>query len=133
MNKPIRVVIVDDEPDAVTSIELIIKEFNPDLQVVGTSNIIDNAWEVIKETEPELVFLDIDMPRGSGFDLLERFPIRKFEVIFITAYAKYMEKAKNYHSFDYLLKPIDIDIFNQTIARFKAHIEKEGIIVFKMI
>lgn len=133
MNKPIRVVIVDDEPDAVTSIELIIKEFNPDLQVVGTSNIIDNAWEVIKESEPELVFLDIDMPRGSGFDLLERFPIRKFEVIFITAYAKYMEKAKNYHCFDYLLKPIDIDIFNQTIARFKAHIEKEGISVFKMI
>jgi len=133
MNKLIRVAIVDDEPDAVASIELIIKEFCNDIEVVATANLIDKAWDLIKSTEPDLVFLDIDMPRGSGFDLLERFPIRKFEVVFITAYAKYTERAKNYGTFDYLLKPIDIDLFNKMIERFRIHLNTNGITPFRRI
>jgi YesN/AraC family two-component response regulator len=56
MNKPIRVAIVDDEPDAVASIELIIKEFCNDIEVVATANLIDKAWDLIKSTEPDHVF-----------------------------------------------------------------------------
>ena len=133
MNKTLRVAIIDDEPDAVASIELIINEFNKNVEVVATANTIDKAWDLIKATEPDLVFLDIDMPRGTGFDLLERFPIRKFEVIFITAYSKYLEKAKQYGAFDYLHKPIDIDVFNQSVERFKAHLDRDGITVFRMM
>jgi len=133
MNKPIRVAIVDDEPDAVASIELIIKEFCKGVEVVATANLIDKAWDLIKSTEPDLVLLDIDMPRGSGFDLLERFPIRKFEVVFITAYSKYTERAKNYGTFDYLLKPIDIDLFNKMIDRFRLHLNTNGIKPFRRI
>lgn len=75
---PFKVVILDDEPDAITAIELIINEFCPQLTIAGTANMIDTGWDIIRSTEPDLVLLDIDMPRGGGFDLLERFPIRKF-------------------------------------------------------
>jgi len=118
---PHKVIIIDDEPDAVISIELIIKEFCPELEVVGKVHMIDQAWEMIKEKEPDLIFLDVDMPRGNGFDLLERFPIRKFDVIFITAYSRYEEKAKNYGAYGYLQKPIDIDVFQKIIAEFSAY------------
>lgn len=133
MNKPIKVVIVDDEPDAVKSIELIISEFCKDIEVVATANMIDKAWDLIKATEPDLVFLDIDMPRGTGFDLLERFPFRRFGVVFITAYSKYVGKAERYGAFAYLHKPIDIDLFNQTVERFRQHLDGGQSQVFKLM
>ncbi|MBS4058747.1 MAG: response regulator [Bacteroidetes bacterium] len=116
---PLKVFIVDDEPDAIISVEIIIRDFCPDLQVVGKANTIDDAWDLIKETQPDLVFLDIEMPRGSGFDLLERFPIRKFDVIIITAHVRFKDKAHEYHSFYTLEKPIDIDLFLKTIQDLK--------------
>lgn len=131
--KTLKVAIIDDEPDAIATIELIIKEFCSDIQVVAKANLIDQGWEIIRDTEPDLVFLDIDMPRGSGFDLLERFPIRKFEVIFITAYSKYEERAKQYGAFDYLNKPIDIEHFIKVIERFRMHLEKFGHTSFRLL
>lgn len=99
---PFKVVILDDEPDAITAIELIINEFCPQLTIAGTANMIDTGWDIIRSTEPDLVLLDIDMPRGGGFDLLERFPIRKFEVVFITAHSQYLPIANRFEMFDYL-------------------------------
>lgn len=128
----LKVAIFDDEPDAVAAIELIIKEFCTQLEVVATANLIDQGWELIRETEPDLVLLDIDMPRGSGFDLLERFPIRKFDVIFITAYSRFEEKAKVYGAFEYLLKPIDIEGFVEVIQRFSAYKAKHPQSQFKL-
>ncbi len=83
-----------------------------------TANMIDQAWEKIKQTEPELLTLDVDMPRGSGFDLLERFPFRRFDVIFVTAFSKYRDKARRYGAYDYILKPVDIERFTSIIDRF---------------
>lgn len=131
MNK-FKVAILDDEPDAVAGIELIIQEFCPQLEVVATANLIDKGWELIRDSKPDLVLLDIDMPRGSGFDLLERFPIRKFDVIFITAYAQFEEKAKAYGAFEYLLKPIDIDGFVSVIQAFIEHKATKGNPNFKL-
>jgi two-component system, LytTR family, response regulator len=131
--KTLKVAIIDDEPNAIATIELIIKEFCSDIQVVAKANLIDQGWEIIRDTEPDLVFLDIDMPRGSGFDLLERFPIRKFEVIFITAYSKYENRAKQYGAFDYLNKPIDIELFIKVIERFRTHLEKFGHIPYRLV
>lgn len=127
-----KVAILDDEPDAVAGIELIIQEFCPQLEVVATANLIDKGWELIRDTKPDLVLLDIDMPRGSGFDLLERFPIRKFDVIFITAYARFEEKAKAYGAFEYLLKPIDIDGFVSVIKAFIEYRAIKGDQSFKL-
>ena len=115
---PFKVVILDNEPDAITAIELIINEFCPQLTIAGTANMIDTGWDIIRSTEPDLVLLDIDMPRGGGFDLLERFPIRKFEVVFITAHSQYLPIANRFEMFDYLLKPIDLDMFTAMVERF---------------
>jgi two-component system LytT family response regulator len=116
MNK-LKTIIIDDEQDAVTSIKLIIEEFCPNLIVSGTANLIDDAWELIKNTNPDLIFLDVSIPRGTGFDLLERFPIRKFDVIFITAHTKYEDKSAVYGAFAYLQKPIDIDEFTSAVNK----------------
>lgn len=119
--KPLKVILIDDEPDSLISLEIILQEFCSDsLLIVDKVPMIDEAWDSIKTHQPDLIFLDIDMPRGNGFDLLERFPIRKFDVIFITAYGRYEEKAKVYGAFDYILKPIDIDLLTQSIDRFIA-------------
>ncbi|MDY0077110.1 MAG: response regulator [Bacteroidales bacterium] len=119
--KPYKVILIDDEPDSLISLEIILQEFCADsLLIVDKVPMIDLAWDSIKQHQPDLIFLDIDMPRGNGFDLLERFPIRKFDVIFITAYGRYETKAKAYGAFDYLLKPIDIDSLRQSIDRFIA-------------
>lgn len=111
----LKTIIIDDEPDAIISIELVIKDFCPDLTVVGRANLIDDGWELIKNLQPDLILLDIEMPRGDGFDLLERFPIRKFDVIFITAHSNLKEQAAKYESFCILEKPVDIDVFQQII------------------
>ena len=128
----LRVAIIDDEPDAIASIELIINEFCADIEVVAKANIIDLGWEIIKETEPDLIFLDIDMPRGSGFDLLERFPFRKFDVIFITAYSKYAKRTQEYGAFHCLFKPIDIDLFVQVVNNYRLFAKENPGRVFKL-
>lgn len=119
MNK-IRIGIVDDEPDAVALIEMIVEEYCKLGEVVMSANTIDQAWELIKQSEPDLLILDIDMPRGSGFDLLERLPFRKFEVIFVTAFSKYYHKAQRYGAYDYLFKPLDIERFIAIIERYHS-------------
>jgi two-component system LytT family response regulator len=128
----IRIGIVDDEPDAVALIEMIVKEFCKQAEVVMTANMIDQAWEKIKQTEPELLILDVDMPRGSGFDLLERFPFRRFDVVFVTAFSKYREKAARYGAFDYLLKPVDIERLAAVIERFGNSKDSRSKLPFKL-
>jgi two-component system LytT family response regulator len=130
---PYKVILIDDEPDSIISLEIILQEFCANsMLIVDKIPMIDAAWDSIKKHQPDLIFLDIDMPRGNGFDLLERFPIRKFEVIFITAYGRFEDKAKAYGAFDYLLKPIDIDSLRQTIDRFIAFREANPQQTFKL-
>lgn len=113
--------IIDDEQDAITSIELITKMFCPEIDIVGTASLIDAAWELIKKTSPDFIILDVYMTRGSGYDLLERFPIRKFDVILMSAYTINEVKAKTYGAFYGLQKPIDIDLFVITLNRLIEH------------
>jgi len=130
---PFKVILIDDEPDSIISLEIILQEFCSDqLVIVDKVSMIDKAWDSIKVNQPDLIFLDIDMPRGNGFDLLERFPIRKFDVIFITAYGRYEEKAKDYGAFDYLLKPIDIEEFKGVIDRFISYRNQNGPTDFRL-
>ncbi len=118
----IKVVIIDDEKDAVKSVELIIKEYCPSVQVVGKGYSASEGRKEILKHQPDLVFLDIEMPRGSGFDLLEMLPNRDFELIFITAYNHFAIKAFKYSAIDYILKPIDIDEFIDAITKVEKRI-----------
>jgi two-component system LytT family response regulator len=104
----LNVVIIDDEPDAVKFIQGIVSEYCPNLSVVGTANSARDGVSVITQLKPDLVFLDVQMPHGTGFDLLSSFPEKSFDVIFITAYNTYAIQAIKFSAVDYILKPVNI-------------------------
>ena len=112
-----RTLIIDDEPDAINALKIIIEEFLPKLKIVGTYSDSIKARDAIPEKNPELVFLDINMPGLNGFELLEALPHRNFKTIFITAYDEYAIKAFKYSAIDYILKPIDIDELELAVDR----------------
>lgn len=103
-----KAVIIDDEQDAIEAIELILKENFSTIHVVGKAQSVQKAIETINITNPDIVFLDIEMPTGNGFDVLEGLNNRNFNLIFVTAYNQYAIKAFKYSAVDYILKPIDI-------------------------
>jgi two-component system LytT family response regulator len=120
MIKPIKTLIVDDEADAVNFIRSIIQEYCPKLEVIGTANTAKDGIGMIIEHKPELVFLDVEMPHGSGFDLLAHFPEKMFDVIFITAFNQYALKAIKFSAVDYILKPINISEFIEAVEKVSA-------------
>jgi two-component system LytT family response regulator len=113
----IKTVIVDDESDAVNFITSIIQEYCPNLKIIGTANSAKEGIHVIREKQPDLVFLDVEMPHGTGFDLLAQFPQKMFDVIFITAFNQYAIKAIKFSALDYILKPINISEFLAAVAK----------------
>ncbi len=115
----LRVIIIDDEPDAVLSIELIITEYCTDVKIVGKAHSAIDGKNQIIEKKPDFIFLDIDMPRGTGFDMLEMISKIDFDVIFVTAYSDYAIKAFKYSAVDYILKPIDIDELINAVNKIK--------------
>jgi len=117
MTKPIKTLIVDDEDDAVNFIRSIIREYCPKLEVIGTANNVKEGVRIIADCQPDLVFLDVEMPHGSGFDLLAQFPEKQFEVIFITAFNQYAIKAIKFSAVDYILKPINISEFIEAVEK----------------
>jgi len=117
MNRKLNALIVDDEPDAVNFICSIIREYCPRLEIIGTASSAKEGVNIILNKEPDLVFLDVEMPHGDGFDLLAHFPDKSFDVIFITAFNHYAIKAIKFSAVDYLLKPININELIESIDK----------------
>jgi len=105
----IRTIIIEDEQKSLEMLAAIIKKNCPELEIVGLAQNVKEGVALIEKENPQLVFLDISMPDGSGFDLLEKVMGHKFDLIFATASDKYAIRAFRYSACDYLLKPIDID------------------------
>ncbi|MCA6361417.1 MAG: response regulator transcription factor [Bacteroidetes bacterium] len=105
----ITAVIVEDETKSREVLETLVKTNCPDVQVVATADAVASGVELIRKVNPKLVFLDIEMADGSGFDLLEQLPQAGFDVIFTTASDQHALRAIKYSAIDYLLKPIDGD------------------------
>lgn len=118
----IRSIIIDDECNNVENLQHIINTYCPEVEVTAVAFNAADGVDVIKEHKPELVFLDIQMPGSSGFDVLKAFNIINFEVIFITAYDQYGIQAIKFSALDYLLKPINIPEFKLAIAKAKEKI-----------
>lgn len=120
----IRAVLIDDEPKNTAILEKILAEFCPEVIVSGKADNSRSGYELIQRENPDLVFLDIEMPYGNAFDLLDKLKPINFEVIFVTAFDNYMLKAFKYSALDYLLKPVDIEelkaAVDRTIARKKT-------------
>lgn len=128
----IRAVIIDDEPNNVNSLQVILKKFCPEINIVGTADNANSAFDLINETSPQLLFLDIEMPYGNAFDLLNRLNNINFEIIFITAFDTYAIKAFKYSALDYLLKPINIEDLKKAVQRVSKFVNN-GLINDKVI
>ncbi len=111
------VIIIDDEMNSIELIGAILTDNFPQANILGTTQSPLQGIKMINQLQPDLVFLDVEMPEATGFDILEAIPKRKFETIFITAYNKYAIKAFKYSAIDYILKPIDIDEFTGAVNR----------------
>jgi two-component system LytT family response regulator len=122
----IRAVIIDDEKLARDVIANYLREFCPDVEVVAQASSVKTALEAIQKTSPDLIFLDIEMPDGNGFDLLNLFEKIDFRIIFITAYSEYAIRAFRFSALDYLLKPVKIDELIDAVARVRSA-ESRGI------
>jgi two-component system, LytTR family, response regulator len=121
----LKAIIIDDEKDAVDFIRSILGEYCPNVDVVDTANSAKSGKISIEEHKPDLVFLDVEMPNGNGFDMLESITQIGFEVIFVTAYNHYAIKAIKYSAADYLLKPIDVDELISAVENIEKNAENK--------
>ena len=116
----IKAIIIDDESKGRLSLNKLCEKYcKNEVQVMGLGDSVAMAKKLIALHDPDLVFLDIRMPMGDGFTLLESYDEVPFDVIFTTAYDQYALKAFKFSAIDYILKPIDIDELKQAVAKIK--------------
>lgn len=123
METKIKTLIIDDESGARALLQSMLNDHCPEVEVVADADSMATGLKAIATYKPQLVFLDIKMPHGTGFDLLEQVPNKDFEVIFTTAHDEYGIKAIKFAALDYLLKPIDIDELQDAIVKARRKIQ----------
>ena len=118
----LKAIIVDDEFKSRESLQVLLHDFVDSVEVVELCENIAEAVEAIQKNKPDIVFLDIQLQRETGFDLLVRLPEINFEVIFTTAYSEYAIKAFKFSAVDYLLKPIDIEDLKKAVMKVEKRL-----------
>lgn len=113
----LKAILIDDEPSARKSLSALLESFCPNVELLAQCTSVETGLAAIEANPPDLLFLDIEMPEASGFELLERIPDPDFEVVFTTAYEEYAIKAIKSRALDYLVKPIDIDELTAAVQR----------------
>jgi len=122
----IKAVIIEDELHSRNFLNNLIAEFCPQLNIAGMAASVDEAVALIQQTNPQIVFLDIEMQTGTGFDVLLQLQKRNFHVIFTTAYDHYAIKAIKFSAVDYLLKPINLEELQAAVAKAIESIEQKA-------
>ncbi|MBO9659455.1 MAG: response regulator transcription factor [Chitinophagaceae bacterium] len=117
MNNTIRTIIVDDEPDSVQLMRLNIERHFPQLEIVGVFTSSQKALLEIPSLQPDLLFLDIEMPVLNGFDLIEQLMPVEFSVVFVTAYNDFAIKAFRFNALDYLVKPANVEELREVVVK----------------
>lgn len=121
----IKAIIVDDESRHHETLGKMLKTFCPEIELCGNANSVKDAIDLIHARNPQLVFLDIEMPGGNGFTLFDSFEEPPFEVIFTTAHDLYAINAIKYAALDYLMKPINIRELQEAVERAIKIISKK--------
>ena len=122
MDKKLKAIIVEDEKASRETLKNYIAKYCPDVELKGEAESIVVGLEQIKKHSPDIVFLDIEMPYGNAFDLLDQLEDIKFEIVFVTAYSDYAIKALNMSAAYYILKPVDIDELVSAVDKIKIRI-----------
>lgn len=116
MNK-LKAIIIDDIEQARLTLRKDLETYTPELEIIGEATGVVDGARLLRQVKPDLVFLDIQMQDGSGFDLLDIVPDISFKIIFITASDAHAIKAFRYAAIDYLMKPVDPDELVQAVKR----------------
>jgi two-component system, LytTR family, response regulator len=114
----IKALIIDDEPSAVNTLRLMLERYVPEIKELKSTNDAQEGLQLINTFKPQLLFLDIQMPMMTGFELLKQVPEINFNIIFTTAHDKYAIDAIRFSALDYLLKPIDADELRAAADKF---------------
>ena len=117
----IKVILIDDEPDNIKTLELLLAKHCPDVTVQATFTDPKAALKTLPKTNYDLLLLDVEMPDMTGFDLLKKLTKHPKGIIFVTAHSTYAVKAFKFNALDYLLKPIDIDDLKSAIDKYKKN------------
>jgi two-component system LytT family response regulator len=129
----IRSIIIDDEENNRQMIGDLIVKHCPEVTVLAEADGVETGMAAIQKHHPDLIFLDIKMDDGTGFDLLEKIGNIDFKVIFITAYEEYAIKAFKFSAIDYLLKPVDPDDLVEAVEKAQAQLLKDLKFQFSML
>mgnify|MGYP000336080973 CR=1 FL=1 len=116
-------ILVDDEENALKSLALKINRFYPNFNIINTFQNPTEAVAFINNNKPDILFLDVEMPVLSGFDILAEIENPDFEIIFVTAYNEYAIQAFEVSAIDYLLKPVRIDLLENAILKLEKKLE----------
>ncbi|MEC3964454.1 LytTR family DNA-binding domain-containing protein [Flagellimonas halotolerans] len=122
----LKAILVEDEANSREILRNYLTKYCKNIDLMGEGATIDEGLAQIKKHNPDLVFLDVEMPFGNAFDLLDQIPDRTFETIFVTAYNQYAMDALNHHAAYYLMKPINIDELIKAVDYVRAIKEKEN-------
>lgn len=120
----LKAIIVDDEPHGRQALQRALLENCPEVEILELCETPEKGIEKIRELHPDLVFLDIQMPNQSGFDVLQQLAPIDFEVVFVTSYDQYAIKAIKFSALDYLLKPVDADDLIEAVQKAKEQIHR---------
>jgi len=123
----IKAVIIDDELSARETLNIMLQMYVEEVEVVAEADSVKSGVNTIKQENPDLVFLDINMRDGSGFDLLNSFPSCNFKTIFVTAYEEYAVKAFKFSALDYLVKPVTPDDLVKATNKISASFKHENL------
>jgi len=121
-----RAVIIDDEKKARETVKGMLTLMAQDIEIAGEADGVESGLKAIHQYNPDLVFLDIHMQDGTGFDLMRRLSDYNFVLVFLTAHDKYALEAFRFAAIDYLLKPIDPDELKDTIERIRKQKPDNG-------
>jgi len=113
----LKAILIDDEPDCIRLLSLQLKEHCPQVQILGQYTSSEDGLQAIRAQNPDVVFLDIEMPEMNGFTLLEQLGDIPFSLIFITAYNEFALKAFRFSALDYLLKPLDTHELQEAVRK----------------
>ncbi len=115
----IRCILIDDEKNALEMMEWLLKTYCPQVEIMAMCSSAEQGIEAIRKFKPDVVFLDIEMPKMNGFDMLEQFDKLTFDVVFCTAYDQFAIRAFKYSALNYLLKPVDPEDLKATVQRIE--------------
>ncbi|MEP6950007.1 MAG: response regulator [Ginsengibacter sp.] len=120
-----RAILIDDEPDGIRTLKKLLELNCPEVEIVATCFDAVAAKQKLETIQPDVIFLDIQMPGKSGLDLLAELSPTAFEVIFVTAHDEYMLQALQFSAVDYLMKPVDEDRLVEAVQRVKKRLSQD--------